>query len=98
MKSNDETTIIVSTREKCRLDKRKLYTREPYRDVVKRVLDEVDRYEESGKAAEEMEIKKAIDRAETALDRIVKGRLAKWFPSDRSHDKILLAELTKKHE
>ena len=98
MQSNDETTILVSTREKRRLDKRKLHTREPYREVVKRVLDEVDRYEESGKTSQEIEINKVIDQAETTLGKIVKGRLARWSTSDRSHEKILLAEVTKKHE
>lgn len=96
MQSNEETTILVSTSEKRRLDKRKLHPREPYRDVVKRVLDEVDRYE-SDKTSQGTQIE-MVDQVESQLAKIVKGRLAKWSTSDRSHEKILLSEVAKPND
>jgi hypothetical protein len=93
MQSNDEnTTILVSKQEKRRLDRKKLHSREPYRDVLKRVLDEADRYEK-GKAQPNLKSQKATDRVEAELDKIVKGRLAKWSTSTRSHETILLREV-----
>jgi len=95
MQSNDETTILVSTQDKRRLDQRKLHSREPYREVLKRVLDEVDRYEEGGRTTRDSETKKQADRIEGMFDKIVKGRLEKWSTANRSHEKILFDEVAK---
>ena len=96
MQPNEETTtILVSTQDKHRLDRRKLHSREPYREVLKRVLDEVDGYEEGGQTKPNSEIQKRADRIEDMLNKIVKGRLVKWSTSKRSHEKILFGEVTK---
>ena len=94
--NNDETTILVSTRDKRRLDRRKIHSREPYREVLKRVLDEVDGYEQAGQKARIAETQKHTNGIEDTLGKIVKGRLAHWSPSNRSHEKILFDEVAKK--
>jgi hypothetical protein len=94
LQSNDETTILVSTQDKRRLDRRKVHSREPYREVLKRVLDEVDRYE-GGQAIRGSETQKKVDRIEGMLDKIVKGRLVNWSASNRSHEKLLFDEVAK---
>ena len=95
MQSNDDTTILVSAKDKRRLDRRKLHSREPYREVLKRVLDEVDRYEEGGQKTRGSEAQRQADRIEGMLDGIVQGRLANWSTSNRSHEKILIDDVAK---
>jgi hypothetical protein len=95
MQSNDETTILVSTQDKRRLDRRKLHSREPYREVLKRVLDEVDSYEKIDRKILVSETKKQAERIEDTLDKIVQGRLVNWSPSNRSHEKMLFDEVAK---
>ncbi len=38
-----ETTIAIAVEDKARLDKLKVHRREPYRDVVRRVLDQIEK-------------------------------------------------------
>jgi len=95
MQSNDETTILVARRDKLRLDRRKLHSREPYREVLKRVLDEADSHEQGGPTIQGSEAQKQSDRIEDMLDKIVRGRLVKWSTSNRSHEKILFDEVAK---
>lgn len=40
---NDETTIMIAVADKARLDKLKVHRREPYRDVINRLLDQADK-------------------------------------------------------
>jgi hypothetical protein len=95
MQSNDKTTILVARRDKLRLDRRKLHSREPYREVLKRVLDEADSREEGGSMIQGSEAQKQSDRIEAILDKIVRGRLAKWSTSNRSHERILFDDVAK---
>ncbi|MFI5421920.1 MAG: hypothetical protein ACHQ1H_13205 [Nitrososphaerales archaeon] len=91
---SDGTTILVSMREKRRLDRRKLHAREPYQEVLKRVLDEVDSYERRDQRVRGSETQGR--EIEETLDKIVEGRLANWSPSNRSHEKMLFDEVAKK--
>jgi len=40
---SDETTIMISVADKARLDRLKVHRREPYRDVIKRLLDQTEK-------------------------------------------------------
>lgn len=40
---SDETTIMISVTDKMRLDRMKVHRREPYRDVIKRLLDQTEK-------------------------------------------------------
>ncbi|HEV2119506.1 MAG TPA: hypothetical protein VGS11_05315 [Candidatus Bathyarchaeia archaeon] len=40
---SDETTIMIAVADKIRLDRLKVHRREPYRDVIKRLLDQTDK-------------------------------------------------------
>ena len=40
---DNETTIMIAVADKARLDKLKVHKREPYRDVIKRLLDQTDK-------------------------------------------------------
>jgi len=53
-----ETTIMIAVVDKIRLDKLKVHRREPYRDVIKRLLDQI---EKTGTAKGPMYIRGLID-------------------------------------
>lgn len=55
---DDETTIMIAMADKARLDKLKVHRREPYRDVIKRLLDQADKV---GPAKGPMYIRGLID-------------------------------------
>jgi hypothetical protein len=46
--SESETTISISRSDKSRLDKLKIHRREPYREVLGRLLDDIETIKKSG--------------------------------------------------
>ncbi len=100
--NTNQTTILVDVADKRRLDRKKVHKREPYSEVVKRVLDELEEsksdledggtmgnVKQSGRASR---IDELVETTAQELGRISKGRLAGWTPKDRSHEKLLRAQ------
>jgi hypothetical protein len=46
--SESETTISISRSDKMRLDQLKIHRREPYKEVLARLLDDIDKIKKSG--------------------------------------------------
>jgi hypothetical protein len=46
--SEPETTIAITISDKLRLDKLKIHRREPYKEVIGRILDDLDSLKRSG--------------------------------------------------